>query len=158
MIDRDNAAFIQGGVSIIAASVGAGNDPRIARAVGCRVSRDRRRLTVLLSTLQSAELLEAIRASRAIAVVFTQPSTHRTLQLKGHDAEVGPATRADGALVRKYTAAFVAELGGLGYREEFVRSLLSCAPQDIVQAGFTISAAFVQTPGPRAGAPLRFSA
>ena len=32
----------------------------------------------------------AVRATRAVAVVFSQPTTHRTIQLKGTDAQVGP--------------------------------------------------------------------
>lgn len=154
ILDAANARFICSGVSINAASGRAGALPSLARAVGCRISADHRRITLLLASTPAAALLDDIRRSGAIAVVFTQPSTHRTVQLKGVDARIVPPEAGDDALTRSYTEAFVIELAPLGHPAEVVRSLLAFAADDIVALEFTPSSAFSQTPGPSAGEPL----
>ena len=118
MIDVQLAAFMTGGVSIIAASRGPDNAPTIARAAGCRLSADRARVTVLLARSQAGALLEAAEATGAVSVVFSQPSSHRTIQLKGNDARVCPATPGDETLVARYADAFAVELCSMGYAEQ----------------------------------------
>jgi hypothetical protein len=44
---------------------------------------------------KAGKLLECLRANGAIAAVFSRPSTHQTLQLKGVDAAVGPLAHGD---------------------------------------------------------------
>ena len=154
ILDAANADFIGSGVSINAASGRPGVLPSLARAIGCRVSADRRCITLLFASTPAAALLDDIRRSSAIAVVFSQPSTHRTVQLKGTDARIVPPEERDRGLPRSYIDAFVGELTSLGYPAQFVRSLLAHDPDDIVAIQFTPSSAFSQTPGPRAGEPL----
>ena len=154
LLDEALAAFLQTGVSINVGSRSAGNVPMLARANGCRVAADRRTVTVLLAGAKSAALLDAVRASGAIAAVFSEPPTHRTIQLKGTDATVGAATEEDRTLSARYLDAFARVLAPLGYPEPVFRALLWADPADLVAVTFTPSAAFDQTPGPRAGAPL----
>ncbi|MGE3160475.1 MAG: hypothetical protein AB7K53_00320 [Burkholderiales bacterium] len=155
LLDEEHARFILlPGISMTASSRGAGNRPELGRVHGVRVAADRRRVTVLLPGEQYPDLIDALRASRAIAVVFSQPSTHRTIQLKGADAEAGAPAAADRELARRCTEGFAAELAALRYDESVVRAALWFDPQALVAVGFTPCAAFQQTPGPRAGAPL----
>lgn len=154
ILDEALAAFVQTGVSINAGSRGAGNVPALARANGCRVAADRRSVTVFLAAAKSEALLEAVRGSRTIAVVFSEPPTHRTIQLKGTDAVAAAATGEDRAIAARWVDAFVAALVPLGYSEAVFRALLWADPADLIAVTFTPSAAFDQTPGPRAGAPL----
>lgn len=154
-LDAEHAAFIEGRVSIIAASCGANNEPNLSRAVGCRVTPDRRTVTLFLFAAQSGALLADLRANGAIAVVFSEPSTHRTLQLKGNDANVAALDRNDAEILATYRQGFAAELAGMGYLEIFARTLLGCAAGDVVAVNFTVAEAFVQTPGPKAGTPLQ---
>jgi hypothetical protein len=88
LLDAGTARFIEGGVSINASSRDANKTPSMARAVGCRISADRRSVTVLLAKSRAPELLDSITFCHQIAVVFSEPSTHRTIQLKGTDAAV----------------------------------------------------------------------
>ena len=74
--------------------------------------------------------------------------------LKGLDAEVGAPAAADLELARRCTEGFAAELAALRYDANVVRTALWFDPQSLMAASFTPSAAFQQTPGPRAGAPL----
>jgi hypothetical protein len=155
LLDEALAAFLQTGVSINVGSRGPGNVPVVARANGCRVAADRRSVTVLLPATKSTALLDAVRATGAIAVVFSEPPTHRTIQLKGTDATVGPAADEDPVRAERYVSAFGAALAPLGYPEPVFRALLWAEPADLVAVTFSPSAAFDQTPGPRAGAPLK---
>ena len=157
ILDAANAVFVCGGVSINAACGRAGALPSLARAVGCRVSADRCRVTLLFASTPAAALLDDLRRCGAIAVVFTQPSTHRTLQLKGCDARIVPPEPGDRALTECYTDAFAAELAPFGHPDPVVRTLLAHDPGDIVGVHFTPSSAFSQTPGPGAGEPLRLT-
>jgi hypothetical protein len=153
-LSAEDASFIEGGVSIHAATRDATNQTTVARAVGCRVSADRRQVTIFLSAVQAATLLANVRANGVIAVVFSQPSSHRTIQLKGTDATVAPSTPEDPHLWSAYRARLASEVRPLGFSDGFARALLSTASGDMVAVAFTPSAAFVQTPGSKAGAPL----
>ena len=154
LLDADHAAFIQSGVSIVVASRDGANVPRVARALGCRVSEDRRRVTVYLAAFQAAPLLAAVRAEGAIAVAFNLPSTHRAFQLKGTDAAVVPLDRADVERAQRYVEAFSADIGLLGYAAAYGRALLWFDPAELTGVAFAPAAAFEQTPGPRAGVRL----
>ena len=155
LLDKANATFIQGGVSIVAASRTRKNVPVTARAVGCRVSPDRRTVTLLLPKMSAHDLLDGIRVSKKVAAVFCLPSTHETIQLKGTHAVIGPASKADVNLARRYDDAFVAVICPLGYAEDLIRALVWFDPADLITVTFRLSAAFLQTPGPRAGEPLK---
>lgn len=146
-----NADFIQQGVSVIVGGRDRDNTPTLARGIGCRVAPERTRVTVFLAASQAVELLAHLGDNGAIAVVFCQPSTHRTIQLKGTDAKAVPLEADDHERIAAQAAALAADIIGIGYREEPVRTLLAYAPEDVVAVAFTPSSAFLQTPGPNAG-------
>jgi hypothetical protein len=152
--DEAHAAFMESGVSVHVASRDPANVPSVARAVGCRVAPDRGRVTIFVSAAQAPELIRDLRASGKAAAVFSQPSTHRTIQIKGDDASVGALIEGDLARIAAYADALVRDLQALGYSEAFGRALVECDPADLVAVAFTPKAAFRQTPGPNAGAPL----
>lgn len=146
--------FIQHHISINVASCDANNRPSIARALGCRLSSDRRRVTVFVPRDHSQKLLRDVAASGAVAVVFSRPSTHETLQLKGNDATITSAEQSDSDLVAKFLQEFVEELSAIGYTKEFSAAVLYMAKDESVAVTFSPSVAFVQTPGPSAGSRL----
>ena len=88
LIAPEHAAFLVPGVSVIAASRDARLVPSVSRGVACRVSEDRRSLTVLLRRTPAATVLRDIADSGWITTCHSQPSTHRTIQLKGRDARI----------------------------------------------------------------------
>jgi hypothetical protein len=137
-----------------AASCRPGALPSLSRCIGARVAPDRRSVTLLMGATPAAGVLDEVRRNGAIAAVFSQPSTHKTLQLKGSDARIVPIEPGDEALSRRYVDAFVAELVPFGYPEAVIRAFLACPPDDLVAVQFTPAAAFSQTPGPQAGEPL----
>ncbi len=153
-LSEANAAFIQQGVSVIVGARNRDNAPTLVRGIGCRVAPDRTRVTVFLVASQATELLADLRDNGAIAVVFCQPSTHRTIQLKGTDASVVPIEDGDHERMAAQSAALAADIVSVGYRPQPVRTLLAYAPEDVAAIAFTPSAAFQQTPGPNAGARI----
>jgi hypothetical protein len=152
-LDAQHAAFIQGAVSVVVSARDAQMVPDVLRGCGCRVTRDRRRVTVLVEPARSGTVLDHIRANGMIAVVFSQPSTHRTLQIKGADATIARAGRADFATARRHLAAWVEDMQRIGYAAPFARAVRG-EPAEIVTVTFAPLAAFEQTPGPAAGQPL----
>ena len=155
VLDEDHASFIQGGVSVVVATRDAALVPHAVRGCGCRVSRDRRRVTVLVEPARVGTALEDIAANGLVAVVFSQPSTHRTIQLKGADARLVRVTAADRAVSARHLETWVDELTGIGYSREFARVVRGLADRNLAAITFTPSSAFQQTPGPGAGERLR---
>jgi len=152
-LDAEHAAFIQGAVSVVVGSRDTQHVPDVVRGCGCRVSRDRRRVTVLVEAARSGSVLENIAANGQIAVVFSQPSTHRTIQLKGSDARLTRVTGADRGIAQRHLLAWVQDLQLIGYAAEFARAVRGEAP-DLAAVTFTLASAFLQTPGPAAGKRL----
>lgn len=148
------ADFIQGGVATTVASSSGSGAPALARAVYCSVSPDRRRITLLVRRSQSGALLDALAHRGALAAVFAQPSTHRTLQIKSTDAVLQAPGPVDAAALDRYCAAFHRELAPLGYTLDWTRAMLGYEPDDLVAVCFTPQAIFSQTPGPKAGERL----
>lgn len=150
----EDAAFICGGVGMSVSTCRSGALPTMARCTGARVSADRRMVTILLAATPAAAFIDDVRRTGTIAAVFSQPSTHRTLQLKGSDAHIVPTEADDPQRASRYIDAFLAEVVPYGYPEPLIRAFLASAPDDLTAVQFTVSAAFSQTPGPQAGEPL----
>lgn len=153
-LSGDHIAMIAKGVSTIVASCDAGLRPSIMRAVASTVTPDGGGITVYLMRPQSAQLLQDISASGRLAVVFSEPSTHRTLQVKAAAVQTRPAIEADLPVLRRYLESMERELGLIGFGPDFARAMLAQRPQDVVALQFAPQQAFDQTPGPRAGTAL----
>jgi len=154
LLDDAHAAFVVGRVAIVAASRDAANVASVTKGYGCRLSADRRRVTVFVAADASRVLLDDVRVTRAVAVVFCQPSTNRSVQLKGFDAgevALGPGDREAMAAHLEY---MIEEMALVGFSEAHARASFGIGDRQVAAIAFTPSAAFVQTPGPRAGARL----
>ena len=147
-------ALIARGVSAIVASRDAALRPSLMRAVGAYISADGQCITVYLRRSQSRQLLADIAATGQIAVVFSDPASNQTLQVKADTARIRAAEPQDQAVLRRYLVAMQHAVGQVGYGADYVAAMLSAPPQDLVAVEFTPQTAFDQTPGPKAGAPL----
>lgn len=154
LLDNARIAMVAKGVSAIVASRGADMRPSIMRAVGSHISTDGQEVTVYLRRSQSAQLLQDIAETGEIAVVFSEPSTHRTLQLKARAATQRPAHADDLPVLQAYLRSMEQEVGKVGYGPHYVAAMLTAPLEDVVAVTFTPTSAFDQTPGPRAGAAL----
>jgi hypothetical protein len=154
LLSGEHIALIAKGVSAIVAACDAGLRPSVMRAVGSTVSPDGACITVYLMRQQSGQLLQDISRSGRLAVVFSEPSTHRTLQVKADSVQARPAHESDLPVLRRYRESMERELGLIGFAPQFVRAMLAFRPQDLVALSFAPREAYDQTPGPRAGMAL----
>jgi hypothetical protein len=146
--------MIDKGVSAIVASRNAANRPSLMRAVGAGISADGAEITVYLSRSQSRQLLQDMAATGHVAVVFSEPLSHRTVQVKAQAAQLRAADDSDLPLLRRYLASMEYEVSCVGFDAVFVRAMLACRLDDTVAIRFSPTQAFDQTPGPRAGSAL----
>ncbi|MCD6060375.1 MAG: hypothetical protein K0S16_686 [Moraxellaceae bacterium] len=150
-LTEDQVRFIQGRVSIVAASRDVRRVPSVARAAGCRVAAGREAITLLLPTLQCQQLLADIATTRTLAVVFTEPSTHRTQQFKGSDAQETPLEAGDRDLAAAHNLGFAEAIMPLGYSRELALGVHDVPDGRLTAVTFHVDAVFEQTPGPKAG-------
>ncbi len=154
LLPPDLVAMMARGVSVNVASRDAAMRPSLMRAVGSSVEQDGRWITVFVSRSQSRQLVQDLAATGCIAVVFSEPATHRTVQLKATHVELRHATAQDEPALAAYLTSMEVELGRIGYPPAIPRAMLSHRLQDVVAISFEPQQAFNQTPGPRAGTPL----
>lgn len=154
LLDQARVVFLLGPVSISVASHDAAGVPSLARAFGCRVAEDRREVVVLVPTRTAEDLLRDLAARAPIAVVFSRPKTHETLQLKAPAARLEPLGPTDRQRIRGSGSALAAELIALGYSAAFSHALVAPSREDAVAVSFSPTLLFDQTPGPRAGKRL----
>jgi hypothetical protein len=151
----DLLAMMARGVSVIVGSRDAALRPSLMRAVGSRVEADGREITVYLSRPQSRQVIQDIAATGHIAVVFSEPSTHRTVQLKASRIlGMRNAEAQDEPVLAAYLASMEHEIQQVGFGPPVARALLAHRLDEVVAVRFTPEQAFDQTPGPRAGAAL----
>ena len=156
ILDEDTRRFMRGQVSVIVSAADARLNSSLVRALGCRVEQDDVR--VFLAAEQSARLLDDLRSGSSVAVVFSQPSTHRTVQLKSRDLRLGRLQAGDEAIIEGYRQGFVAELQSIGLPAALAETLLWPGEAPVVALDFRVAEAFLQTPGPNAGQPLKAGA
>lgn len=154
LLDPVHIAMVAKGVSAIVASRDADLRPSVMRAVGSHISADGQEVTVFLRRSQSAQLLQDIARTGEVAVVFSEPSTHHTLQLKARAATQRPAGADDLPVLQAYLRSMELEVGKVGFGPRYVAAMLAAPLEDVVAVTFSPTAAFDQTPGPRAGAAL----
>lgn len=154
LLSAEHIALIDSGVSTIVASRNAQHQPSLMRAVGASITPQGDRITVYLNRAASMQLLADLQATGHIAVVFSEPSTHRTVQVKASRVQLRDALATDNELLQRYLNAMEIQLERVGFGPHYTRIMLAHRPQDVVAVSFTPEQAYDQTPGPRAGASL----
>ena len=149
----DLVAMMARGVSVIVASHDAALRPNLMRAVGSRIEEEGA-ITVYLARRQSRQVVQDLAATGHIAVVFSEPSTHRSVQLKATRVEMRSAEAQDTPFLERYREAMEREIQQVGFAPPLTRAMLAHRLDDLVAVRFTPEQAFDQTPGPRAGTPL----
>lgn len=145
--------FLESGVSITAGSRDARCVPSMARVLACRVDDDGSTVRLWLARNQSEQLRLDCRNNDCIAVVFSQPTTHRTLQVKGNNVAEAPAKTPAATLVDEHRMTFGNELEQVGHNRCFTDAL-TAVTGELVMVQFTVLELYDQTPGPDAGRKL----
>ena len=154
LLSPEHLAMMDGGVSVIVSSCGADLTPSVMRAVGSHIGEGGRHITVFVCRSQSVQLLRDVARSARLAAVFSQPSTHRTVQLKSRSARLREATSADVSALQRYLRGMEDELTRIGFGAVHARAMLAHRLDDVVAIEFEPELAFDQTPGPKAGQPI----
>jgi hypothetical protein len=130
--------------------------PSICRALGATVD-ERGRLVVILSGESGFEVLDAIRATGLVSAVFVQPSTYRTLHVKGRDAHVSLTAPEHRALLPVRREAFLRQIAHYGFTRDFVMAWYTVPDDQLMAVTFTPIGAWNQTPGPGAGGAVELA-
>lgn len=148
------ATFAQCGVSIVLASCGPGLRPVVGRGLACHIDADGR-TRIVLRRSSNPDILHALESGGRLAVTFTQPTTHRSIQIKSSGCRLAAPSAEDVKRAHDQTAAFRADLKATGYIDTFAAGYTRFAQDDLIVLECEPEEAFVQTPGPLAGSPLR---
>lgn len=154
LLPPDLLAMMDRGVSVIVASRDLALRPSLMRALGSSIDAGGRSITVFVSRRQSRQLVQDIAATGHVAVVFSEPATHRTVQVKASRATLRQAGPADEPVLARYLASMEHEIQRVGYPPSMTRAMLAHRREDLVAISFEPEQAFDQTPGPKAGSLL----
>lgn len=148
------AAHLESGVSHRLGGVHADGQPEICRGLAAQALPDGR-IEVLMAASTSERLLDAVRENGRIAYVAAQPTSHRSLHVKGVDAELIAARADHAALFARCRDNFVAQIQPFGFCRDFAESLwYGVDLSGLAGLRFTPCGAWDQTPGPGAGIPV----
>lgn len=156
-LSSELAEFICSGISITASSRDGRFIPSISRVLACSINSQRTQLRIFLVKSQALQLLRDITSSGEIAVVFSQPSSHRTLQIKSTNAHPCSLEQRDIALIEASLRNFAEDLSLIDYPREFAHAFHHFTPDDLLVISFSPSALFEQSPGPDAGKAMEFA-
>lgn len=150
-VPDDLGALVERLVAVHVGTRDAGLVPDEVMAAAALFDAEQRRLTVYLPVATSATSLANLRENGAIAVVLSQPLTHRTVQLKGRVEEIRPAREEERESVERHAAGFDAEVEAIGLPPAVVKRRTRWPCHAVT---FVVAEAYEQTPGPRAGEPI----
>lgn len=156
VLTQELAEFCESGVSVvIAASTASTADgmPIAGRGKACRIMPGGT-MRIFLPEPVNTALLAAFSAGSPVAVTFSAPRNHRSIQVKG--SAVRPVELDDGDLeeVARQVKDFENDLVFVNYPSRFSAAYTAYRPEEIVAIEFSPRDAFVQTPGPGAGEVL----
>lgn len=153
VLPDDIAAFIESGVSIILAVVGPDGRAKAGRAVATRVV-DGGAIRVMYPLDGNDAITASAQSGGPIAVTFSAPVTHRTIQLKAMASRAEQFDPQDRIGLGLQIDAFAAVLRAIGFPPPFVKSFCDNRSKSVGVVSFVPHAAFEQTPGPGAGREL----
>jgi hypothetical protein len=155
VLDGDHIELLESGCALIIGFVTAGGWPYASRGWGFTIAGDGAPARLLVPECDVVQMSQddcnLIRSR--IAVTGTSVLTYRSVQVKGTITAVEPATAADAERMARYTSAFLKDIEAVDHFPPVVTQRM--APDAIVALELVIDEAYDQTPGPRAGAPVR---
>ena len=150
-LSEETVEFIESGVSMLVGTRDAQLRPECLRGLGASVNADRTSLTVYVNELMSAGARANIEDNAQIAISFSRPIDHHSLQIKGVVTGVRKSTALDRKLTERYLTGFVEQLYWVGLPRSLTRRLRIAPALAITVIPHAL---FLQTPGPEAGRAL----
>lgn len=146
-------AFIESGVSIVMGVAWPKGQARTGRALAARAVKDGT-IRLVYAEVGNAAITASAVAGGPIAVTFSAPLSHRTVQIKGFFSRAEELHLEDENCVRKQTDSFAATLAAVGEPPRFVQAFCDYRSSPLRVLSFPAQEAFEQTPGPGAGRSL----
>lgn len=153
VLTQELAEFCESGVSVVIAASTADGRPIAGGGKACRITSEGR-MRIFLSEPGNSVLLAAFAAGSSIAVTFSAPRNHRSIQVKGTLVRRVELEDGDIDEVARRVRSFESELVCVNYPPRFAAAFTAYRPEEIVAIEFSPKDAFVQTPGPGAGEVL----
>jgi hypothetical protein len=119
--------------------------------MGAAVGASGRAVTIYLPEAASARTVDNLRDNHRIAVTFSRPLTHHSIQIKGTCTAIRPSGDDDRAVQERYRAAYFEQLHAIGLSRSMSGRFVWWPS---VAIEFDVEDVFVQTPGPAAGRRL----
>jgi hypothetical protein len=148
VLPADLVEFVESGVSVLVGTRDSQLRPQATRAFGATVHEGRKGITIYLLESVSRVTLADLRDNGEVAVTFSRPIDHRSIQLKGRVIDIEPTTEAEQRVQERYLAAWVEHLFVVGLPRGIGRRM-QLRPSFAVR--IALHALFHQTPGPDAG-------
>jgi hypothetical protein len=143
-------AFIASGVSIVIGVVGPDGRAQTGRALAVRADGEGT-IRLIYPDEGNAAVVATARSGGPIAVTFSAPLSHRTIQIKGFSCKAEQLEPEDRISAEHQSNAFAAILRAIGYPSAFVQAFCDYGSTALCVLSFPAQAAFEQTPGPGAG-------
>ena len=151
LLSEELVQFLESGISVLVGSRDARLMPDSVRAVGVRLESGGAEMAVFLPRVTSQTTLANLADNGRIAICFSRPVDHRSVQVKGRVLAIADATAADRKWIDRYRTELVQCWGWVGVPS---RTTLRMVHWPCAAVRLAIESSFVQTPGPGAGAPL----
>ncbi len=149
-IDTALKDFLESGIAAQAGTADLKGRPFSTSAWGPRVNDDGS-VTVFLDAERSIRPLANLAENPKIAVIFGDPISYRSVQLKGRWIATSAPTSEERDWVRRHRERYASVTVLVGDRAEAMRNAWM---EEVIRIDFAVDAAFDQTPGPNAGLPL----
>ncbi|WP_317930183.1 hypothetical protein [Halioxenophilus sp. WMMB6] len=153
-LQTEHLTLLQAGVAITLASANFRLIPSVAMALAAYREPESGHLRILARRAEAQMVIEDALATRQISTVACQPSSHKTVQIKGELLEQVAVTDRDLANVTRAITAFAKEIVLVGFDDYFAQGFLSYQPSELTCLVVAIQAIFDQTPGAQAGTLL----
>lgn len=151
LIDDRVLELLSSGVAAYVATRDADLAPDSTRGVGLQVHADRRTLTIYVARAILFRTLENIEDNGEIAVTFTRPSDHQSIQVKGKAIGVRESGPEDREIQERCRGGYMEQLAIVGVPRSRSRHFPYWPS---VAIDIAVGSIFTQTPGPRAGARI----
>lgn len=153
LLPSDLVALAQGGVSVVIGCCDRDGNPLSGIGLGARID-PAGCIRVFAKRATNAPLLAAIAEGARVAVTFSRAIDHASFQVKAHGAGVRDADPGDHPEILRQCMVFRDELIEIGLPPQVANSWVNADMADVVSISFRPCQAFMQTPGPGAGAPV----
>lgn len=138
------------GAGVLVATSSQDLKPAITRGWGPRFDESTGRLEVSVTAPPGSATLLNLESTGSIAVTVSQPTTYRTMQMKGVVERIDAPTDDHRVRVQVHLDRFFEEIALLGVEADAGNLYLD----DLRVVSFTVAELFDQTPGPGAGSRM----